>query len=122
MVNLLLIAIMLVKAVGFSSVMASIEEDSIHCDPVSMDDRQGVFEHASASNSGYSNIQQGDEIPVDNSTDASCCATPACSAAVVACVTLIQGTAHSNHYISIKFSMEGIILPADIKPPRNVPA
>jgi len=115
-INLLLIAIIMMKAVGFSYVMASVEFDSTHCSVVAMgtlalhvqqhmDDRSSV---------GQQYLNSDDTAASDNS-----CATPACGAALVDSILQIPRIADDNHFIVIKPSLQGITLPTDIKPPRH---
>jgi len=113
--KLLLIITMIIQPVVFSYAMANIYHNHQNISQMpQIHDGDHNSTHVDLSHSGHSQ-----NIDSESDSMGNCCASPACSGAMASSVSLFTAQALFEYFPTINTLRKGIVLSADIKPPKR---
>ena len=113
--NLTLVIIMIIQPVMFSYAMANMHHNhhgAIETAHNYDQHHSAVFEHGN-----HAGHEQNSESDSDVMTN--CCASPACSGAIISSFSSHPPEVPFEHLSAINTSQKGVVLAADTKPPRS---
>ena len=123
LLKLLLLVTMVVEPVLLSYTMAGVGHQHSGFGMTSELKQEHGAEHSSSSHHSMHMMHDtaAHHVNMEDSGEMeNCCATPACAAAAMQSLSILDAEIHTPMYTALHVSWKAIVLPSDTKPPRQL--